>query len=224
MRVASKTVRPRTSPLSRESILDAATALLDEGRQEFSLRELGEALGVHNTAFYRHFRNKNQLLLAAADLVLVDVTVGADKTNDPFDGVSMVCRAVRKALLARPAAARVLAQGPARQANELVLTECVIGLLRNTGLSDQDSVNAYHALVEFTVGSSVIDQPVASLPATEREDLYRRWRADYLGLDRIEFPNVVELAPRMYHSSGDQFEFGLRLMIDGLRRSVRSQS
>ena len=101
MRVDSKTVRPRTSPLSRESILDAATALLDEGRQEFSLRELGEALGVHNTAFYRHFRNKNQLLLAAADLVLVDVTAGADKTADPFDGVSLVCRAVRKALLAR---------------------------------------------------------------------------------------------------------------------------
>lgn len=222
--MAGKTARPNAPALTRESILGAAIVLLDEGRQNFSLRELGEALGVHNTAFYRHFRDKNQLLLAAADLVLVDVTAGADDLEDPFDAVGQICRSVRAALLSRPAAARVLAQGPARQANELALTERVLSLLREAGLSDQIAVNAYHALVEFAVGSSVIDQSVAALPETERADLYRRWRADYLGLDRAQFHHVVELAPLMYHSSDVQFEFGLDLMIEGLRRSARSHS
>lgn len=224
MRVAGKSARPNTSALTRESILGAAIVLLDEGRQDFSLRELGEALGVHNTAFYRHFRDKNQLLLAAADLVLADVTAGAEEIEDPLDAVRQVCRSVRAALLGRPAATRVLAQGPARQTNELVLTECMLGLLRKAGLSDQAAVDGYHALVELTVGSSVIDQTVASLPEPERLDLYRRWRADYLGLDRAQFKNVVELAPLMYHSSGVQFEFGLDLMLDTLRRSAESHS
>lgn len=214
------TVKPKGDPkppLTRETILDAAMTLLDGGRPEFSLRELGEALGVHNTAFYRHFRDKNQLLLAAADRALVDVTIGSQNAADPIEGVADVCRAVRRALLTRPAAASVLSQGPTRQANELALTDCVLGLLLKAGLDEQLAVDAYHGLVEFTVGSSVIDQPIASLPPTQREDTYRRWRADYLGLDKNNFPHLVALAPLMYHDSGDQFEFGLRLMLDRLR-------
>lgn len=217
--MAEKTAgRRRTEPLSAGTILDAAEALLEEGRQEFSLRELGDALGVHSTAFYRHFRDKNELLRAAADRVLADVPGCANGMDDPFDGVSAICAALRETLLARPAAARVLAQGPARQENELRLTERVLGLLLQGGLPEQTAVDAYHALVEFSVGSSVIDQTMAAQSDDEREEAYRRWRADYLGLDEGEYPNLVALAPAMYHGARDQFHFGLSLMVDSLRR------
>lgn len=208
--------------LSVEAILDSATALLEDGRQEFSLRELGAALGVHNTAFYRYFRDKNELLRAAADRILAPVADAAADIEEPFDGVVAIVTALREVLLGRPAAARVLAQGPARQINELRLTEEVLRLLREGGLSDQGAVDAYHALIEFAVGSSVIDQPVASLSAEERAETYRGWRADYLALDAAHFPHLLASASLMYRDASDQFTFGLRLMVDSLRRLAES--
>lgn len=217
-------VQRRSRPLSADEILDAASTLLEQGPQDFSLRQLGDLLGVHNTAVYRHFRDKNELLRAAADRVLTDVPAAADGAAEPFAGVVSICLALRDALLARPAAARVLAQGPARRTHELRLTERVLGLLREAGLPAGLAVDAYHALVEYVVGASVIDQDLASRGPAEREDSYRRWRADYLGLDASQFPNLVELAPSMYHGADAQFEFGLRLMVDSLRRMAEDAS
>jgi AcrR family transcriptional regulator len=184
----------------------------------FTLRELGQVLGVHNTAFYRHFRDKHELLRAVADRVLDDVASSAEGLSDPFDGVLVMCTTLRRALLSRPAAARVLAEGPARQRNELRLTENLLTLLRQTGLRDEDCVGAYHALIEYAVGSAVVDHPIASMPDGEREAVYRQWRASYLGLDAREYPQAVALSPAMYRGAGPQFEFGLRLMVDALRR------
>ncbi len=204
-------------PLSAEVILDTATALLDEGRQEFSLRELGAALGVHNTAFYRYFRDKNELLRAAADRILSPVADSAAGIDDPLDGVIAMITALRAVLLGRPAAARVLALGPARQIHELRLTEALLRLLQDAGLSEPISVHAYHALIEFGVGSSVIDQQMASLSPDVRSATYREWRSDYLRLDAAQFPRLRSCAELMYHDADEQFHFGLDLMVESLR-------
>lgn len=56
---------------TRERLLEAATALLDEGGPEaVTLREVGARAGVSRTAPYRHFEDKRHLLaaLGAAEL------------------------------------------------------------------------------------------------------------------------------------------------------------
>lgn len=213
----------RQVQLTRDIIVDAAEALFEEGRREdFSLRELGDQLGVHATAVYRHFKDKRQLLQAVADRTLVGVANAGDGVTDPFGAAAAVCQALRAALLNRPSAARVLSQGPTRQPNEVALTERLLGLMQSAGLSPEDSIDAYHALIEYTVGSAVIDQPLASLTEEERAEVYRRWRADYLGLDEGEFPHLVALAPRMYRDASNQFTFGLSAMLDALRGRAQS--
>jgi AcrR family transcriptional regulator len=217
--------RPPHAPLTADAIIEAAQALLrDDGHGSFTLRDLGEALGVHNTAVYRHFRDKQELLRAVADRVLADVATSADDVSEPFEAVGVVCTTLRATLLARPAAARVLAEGPARQRNELRLTESMLGRLQQTGLTDHQCVDAYHALIEYTVGSAVLDQPLASMTADRRQQEYQRWRGDYLGLGTEEFPTLVTLAPLMYHGADDQFAFGLRLLLDSLRRLAAGRS
>jgi TetR/AcrR family tetracycline transcriptional repressor len=216
--------RPSSGPLTPDAIIEAAQALLrDDGHGSFTLRDLGEALGVHNTADYRHFRDKQELLRAVADRVLADVAVCADDVSDPFEAVSLVCTTLRATLLERPAAARVLAEGPARQPNELRLTETLLNRLRQTGLDDRQCVDASHALIEYSVGSAVLDHPLASLPATERAQEYRRWRGDYLGLPTHDFPTLVAPAPLLYQGASDQFAFGLGLMLDSLRRLAEGE-
>lgn len=206
-------------PLSADEIVAAAWELSRGGDTDaVSLRELGATLGVHPTAVYRHFRDKGELMSAVADRTLEGVAAAGDDAADPRAAVAAVLRALRRTLLSRPAAARVLAQGPTRRANEIALTERLLGLLRAIGLGDDDAVLGYHALVELTVGSAVIDQPLDALPPHERAETYGRWRADYRGLDADRYPHLVALAPRMYGGAGGHFEFGLGLLLDALAR------
>ena len=190
--------------LTAERIVDAAARVYDRGGDDFSLRELGAELGVHPTAMYRHFRDKQEILLAVA--------------------AGLITRSLRKALLTRPSAARVLSSGPARQPNELELSDRLLGCLRAGGLGDLDAVDAYHTLIEYAVGSAVIDHPLWSLENDDRQATYRRWRADYLGLDASQYPNLVELAPRMYHDASDQFSYGLALILDSLQAKAQTTS
>ncbi|HEY0450618.1 TetR/AcrR family transcriptional regulator [Actinophytocola sp.] len=52
---------------TREALVDAATALLDEGGvAAVTLREVGRQVGVSHNAPYKHFASKEQLLAAVA--------------------------------------------------------------------------------------------------------------------------------------------------------------
>jgi hypothetical protein len=62
------------------------------------------------------------------------------------------------------------------------------------------------------------------MTADRRQQEYQRWRGDYLGLGTEEFPTLVTLAPLMYHGADDQFAFGLRLLLDSLRRLAAGRS
>ena len=55
----------------------------------------------------------------------------------------------------------------------------------------------------------------------ENEDArHRAWRADYLTVSPEAFPATAKVAPLLYPSQDTQFQYGLRLLIDGLRLKV----
>jgi AcrR family transcriptional regulator len=59
--------RSETAAMTRQSLLDAAGALLDTGGPDaVTLREVGALAGVSRSAPYRHFANKETLLTAIA--------------------------------------------------------------------------------------------------------------------------------------------------------------
>ena len=50
-------------PLTREDIIAAAIELLDSGGEEgFTMRRLGDALGVHVPMIYAHIDSKNAII------------------------------------------------------------------------------------------------------------------------------------------------------------------
>ena len=70
---------PVASRLSRDVIVDAYLRLVEaEDNDSVSLRRLGSELGVDPTAVYRHFRDKDDILTAAADRLLAEVTDGLE--------------------------------------------------------------------------------------------------------------------------------------------------
>ena len=64
-------VRGRPAKLSRDGICQAALELLaDTDAATFSMRALGDYLGVDPTAVYRHFSDKDDLLREVGDRAL----------------------------------------------------------------------------------------------------------------------------------------------------------
>jgi AcrR family transcriptional regulator len=225
-----------TERLTRARIVAAVTDLLEHGGVDaVSTRTIGEALDVHPTALYRHFRDMDELLREAADGILAGLAdglggdglvgdraggdgPGGDGPADALEAVAVLCRRLRAVLMSHPGAARVMASGPSRMPNERALTEKMLGLLGEAGLPDPEVTLAYHALIEYVVGSAVIDIADANDAPADVEARHRLWRAAYFAASPQEFPHTTRLAALLYPSLDDQFEFGIDLLITGLRR------
>jgi len=210
-----------TERLTRARIVAAVTDLLEHGGVDaVSTRTIGEALDVHPTALYRHFRDMDELLREAADGILAGLgdAQEAGKPGDALGGVAELCRRLRAVLMSHPGAARVMASGPSRMPNERALTERMLGLLSEAGLPDPEVTLAYHALIEYVVGSAAIDTAGAFDAPADVEARHRTWRAAYFAASPEEFPHTTRLAALLYPSLDDQFEFGIDLLIAGLRQ------
>ena len=199
--------------LNRDVICRAAQELLIAGDADsFSLRALGDHLGVDPTAFYRHFADKEDLLREVGDRALAPATKGFDSTDDPADDIRRLCLGLRRALLKNQVALSITSQGPTRHVNELRITEILLDALLRAGLDHKPAVLAYHVFIEFTVGSAALDAPLAA-NAADRRATYQRWRTDYRELPAAEYPAISILGSKLYPSSDDVFAMGLDALI-----------
>jgi TetR/AcrR family tetracycline transcriptional repressor len=203
--------------LTPEIIVSAAIEVIERaGPEQFSIRRLGEALGSDPTAIYRHFRSKDELLRAVGDHVLADVVEGLPAASWR-DCIRELCIRVRAANLAQPVLASLVRAAPPRRDNELLITETILGQLRDAGFDAAAAAQAYHAVIELTIGSAAIDSALASAPAAARDRIYAQWRSDYASLDADDFPHSVALARSLYPGTADErFAFALDRLLDGL--------
>lgn len=215
----ARAARGRPARLSRDTICQAALDLLaDTDAATFSLRALGDRLGVDATAIYRHFHDKDDLLREVGDRALAPVTRGFTTSADARDDIRRMCTRLRKTMLRSQVALTLTAFGPTRRGNELRITEVMLDALSRCGLSEEETVIAYHVLIEYTIGSATLDGPLAA-PGADRRGTYRTWRADYAGLPAEQYPTSVRMAQKLYPSSDVVFAAGLDALIDGLTGS-----
>jgi len=213
----------RPARLSREAICDAAMSLLAEsGSADFTLRALGDRLGVDPTAVYRHFSDKEDLLLEVGDRSMDPVTRGFRATDDPVSDIVRLCGRLRSTLIESPVVLPIVAAGPTRRDNELRITEVVLDALDRAGLVTDRAVTAYHAIIEYTLGSAWLDAPLAAA-SSDRASTYRKWRSDYRNLDPERFPATVSASLSLYPSSNVVFEVGLSALLIGLLDDGDSQ-
>jgi AcrR family transcriptional regulator len=116
------TKRPSTRPRSRRGegaqlrveLLDAAEALLagSDRAEDVSLREVAAIVGVTAPAIYRHFEDKDALLLAVVERRFADfrerISEAAMAHRDPFDGLREAGFTYCRFAIEHPAHYRVL--------------------------------------------------------------------------------------------------------------------
>ena|SRR5919106_1099526 len=211
---------PRT-PLTRQRVLQAAVALADEGGIEsLTMRKLGQALGVEAMSLYHHVANKDGLLDGMVDLVFGEIDL-------PADGVGWKAAMRRRAVSARAALRRHpwaiglmesrSTPGPANLRHH----DAVIGCLRRAGFSVALTAHAYSLLDSYVYGFALEE---ASLPfdtPEETADVAQSMMAEF-PVDA--YPHLTELAVEHVlqpgYDYGDEFEYGLDLILDGLEQAA----
>lgn len=206
-------------PLSRERILRAALEFADEhGIEALSMRKLGQLLGFEAMSLYNHVANKDDLLDGMLELVLAETEPpAAEGAWDEAIRVSAV--SVHDALRRHPWAAHRLMTLAGALRPRMRYMDRLLGRLREAGFSADTTYHAYHVLDGHIFGFSIWENTHSNFDPEEAkafiehlDDLVPRSELPYLHEHGIQH---LSDGP---HRGVSAFEYGLDLILDGLRR------
>jgi len=214
----------RREPLTRERILRAALHVMDEeGLEAVTMRRLGRELGVEAMSLYNHVEDKEAILDGILEVVMDDFEF-PEETGDWEADVRAGARAWRRLMTAHPTVVALFAESkhPASSPERLRPMEWAFEILGRGGLSEIEVVHAFRAFGGYIMGS-VLNEVANPVPGMGDRD-HRAEHEQLAGaLPATEFPNLVRLLPLMAECDAEvDFEFGLDLLIAGLRAKVES--
>jgi len=205
--------------LNRDRVLRAAVALADDsGLGSLTMRKLGEVVGVEAMSLYNHVANKDDLLDGMVDVVFGEIGL-------PSGGIDWKPAMRKRALSAREALSRHRwaiglmesrsSPGPATLRHH----DAVIGTLRGAGFSIEMAAHAYSLLDSYIYGFALQE---ASLPFDTAEQTAEVAGMIMAQFPADEYPHLTELTIghvlKPGYDYGNEFEFGLDLILDGLER------
>ena len=209
--------------LNPERVLRAAIALADSGGIEsLTMRRLGQDLGVEAMSLYKHVANKDALLDGMVDLVFAEIELPSGDTDWR---TAMRDRAVstRAALIRHPWATPLMQSRTAPGPATLQHHDAVIGTLRRAGFSVELTAHAFSVLDGYIYGFAMQQR---SLPFDTLVEAQEVGRQMFARMPPGAYPHLTELTVQHIlqpgYDYGDEFEYGLDLVLDGLDRALRS--
>jgi len=217
--------KPRREPLSRERIIRAALRIMDEeGLEAVSMRRIGRELGVEAMSLYNHVRDKEDILDSICEAVLSEFRI--PDADEWMDGARLAAREYRRLLLAHPTVITLMTERkrPFTTAESLRAYEFALEVFRTAGLSAADAVKAFHVFGGFILGfvtmelGMMVGRPEDEAHAGAHEEMARM-------LASSDLPRMREAMSHFMDCDLDeQFDFGLDLLIEGIRARISSTS
>ncbi|HJY43496.1 MAG TPA: TetR/AcrR family transcriptional regulator C-terminal domain-containing protein [Propionibacteriaceae bacterium] len=212
-------------PLSRERVLRSAVDIADtSGIGALTIRSLAQRLGVKPMSIYYYVPNKSAILDGIVDLVFAKIEL---PTPDGDWRLELVRRAnsARRVLSRHHWAIGLMESRKSPGPATLRHHDAVIGTLRRAGFSVEMTAHAYALLDSYVYGFALQE---AALPfqgtdtaADATQPIMERFRSD-------QYPHLVELATEYIlqpgYDFGNEFEFGLNVILDALTRSITTHS
>ena len=210
---------PRRTRLTRDRVLRGAMAVADSaGLSGLTMRSLADELGVKPMAVYHHVANKDEILDGIVDLVFGEIdlplTEGEWRAELRRRG-----RSARSVLRRHPWATPLMESrrnpGPATLRHH----DAVIATLRAAGFSITLTAHAYALLDGHLYGTALQE---AGLPNDSPEALPEMAAAFLAHFPTETYPHLAELTTKHVlapgYDFGNEFDFGLDLILDGLER------
>ena len=213
------TTERRRTPLTRERVLQTAVRRADQGGiASLSMRKLGQELGVEAMALYHHFANKDDLVDGMVDLVFGEIEL-PPSTRDWRTAMRQRAVAVRDALLRHRWAVGLMESrrrpGPANLRHH----DAVIGSLRAGGFDIGMAAHAYSVLDSYIYGFALTKM---NLPFETSDDVADVAQSMLQPFPPDEYPHMLEILTdhvmKPGYDYGEEFEYGLDLILDGLER------
>jgi AcrR family transcriptional regulator len=213
------------APLSRDRVLQGAMAVADTaGIAGLTIRSLAKELGVKPMTLYHYVANKDEILDGVVDLVFSEIelpSVGGDWRQE------LRRRAVsaRAVLRRHPWAIGLLESRATPGPAGLRHHDAFIGTLRTAGFTIQMAAHAFAVLDAFVYGFALQE---ATLPFEGPDDVPDLVTSILEQFPVDEYPHLAEMATEHVlqpgYDFGDEFGFGLELILDGLEAAAHGES
>jgi AcrR family transcriptional regulator len=208
-----------TARLSLDAIVAAGVAIADDhGLETLSMRRLAHDLGVNPMSLYHHVQDKDALLDAMVDSVVLAIAPVAASASTPWtEELRSLLLSARRAVLRHPWSVTVFLERDTPTEAVLQHIENVLDILRRGGCSVALIHHALHLFGSRILGFSqnLFDESARSGSSATGNDNPLEWAAS--------FPNVVELAAAVNHDGGlggcdddDEFDFALEIILEGI--------
>ena len=209
--------------LSPERVLRAAVALADAGGIEsLTMRRLGQDLGVEAMSLYKHVANKEALLDGMVDLVFAEIEL-PDGGTDWRPAMRERAVSTRTALARHPWATPLMQSRTAPGPATLHHHDTVIGTLRRAGFPVELTAHAFSVLDGYIYGFALQQR---SLPFDTLEEAQQVGRQMFARMPEGAYPHLTELTVQHIlqpgYDYGNEFEYGLDLILGGLDRALRA--
>jgi TetR/AcrR family tetracycline transcriptional repressor len=198
--------------LGRRDFIDAAARFIDEhGEAEFTLRTLGAALGVDQSAVYRHFRDRAALVDAVQEWLFERIVQRRPNPQGTArEQLVAGLTAIRQVLLEHPNLAVLTGRGDGLTV-EIELANWALDLLQQVGLQGDTKLVAYQMLESYVYGTSIYD----CTGGPEAMESRRRW---YRAMGRADTDRVARSAASIHELSDQAFDTGLQAVLDACER------
>jgi AcrR family transcriptional regulator len=188
------------------------------GIDALTIRSLAQGLGVKPMSVYYYVANKDAILDGIVDLVFSEIELPA-AGGDWRAEIRRRARSARRVLRQHPWAIALMESRTSPGPATLRHHDAVIATLRAAGFSHELTAHAYALLDSHIYGFALQE---AGLPfegsdtiADVAEPIMERFSTG-------EYPHLVEMATEYYlrpgYDFGDEFEWGLELILEGLHR------
>jgi len=215
-----------TTKLTAERVIEGATRLADRiGVDALTIRKIAEEIDAKPMTIYHHVPNKEAIIDGMVDCVFSEIDL-PPVDLDWREAIRIRSRSMRVVLANHPWAAPLMESRTNPGMATLLHHDAVLGCFRRGGLSLELTGHAYALIDAFLYGFAMQE---AALPAGGggpefaelAETIAQQMPTDLLP-NLAEFTIDHTLQPG--YDFGNEFEFSLDLIIDGLAAAAAAEA
>jgi len=204
--------------LTRDRVIEAALQVMDEeGLEAVTMRRIGRELGVEAMSLYNHVDDKEDILGGICEMVMTEFRF-PEPSDDWTETARLGAHEWRRLLKAHPNVIRLFAERRkmASSVDALGPMDFALGIFRRAGLAGEDVVKAFHAFGGYIQGFIMMEiGPMFDVDDDEHSHMHEEVAAA-IPADRL--PNLAAAFPHFHGCDPEeQFDYGLELLIEGLR-------
>lgn len=220
MATKARSIQRREDALSHDRIVDAAIDLLDAGGEDgLTFRALSERLATGPGAIYNHVADKDALLTAACDTLVVRTLDASKAGSTPRATIRTLALALFDAMDAHPWMGSALVQA-AGQSPSVRLLERLGQAIQALGVPRKSQWAAASALLHYIVGvgsHNAAQSQFAQARGLNRDRHLGTISTQWAQLDPALYPFVRSVSAQLpTHDDRADFLAGIDLILGGL--------